>query len=210
MIVTLDKNKKLRLTYDGRSYIIHNHDNHYYIMKDNDKIYCTKEVKEYYKKTKQSQQPKLQPITHTLQTFEMNGNKYAVEKLNKNYCVRRNGIYICTNEVKQVLKQIYGGVPVNISGPIKDHISIKISPEFRSEYEIRKNFINNLKILYDKKIVRAYIEIDKIDENIINDPDYDEDENEIVFREFGKLSKDLLKCSPSSRYCKEPGRKSTD
>ena len=38
MIVTLDKNKKLRLTYDGRSYIIHNHGNHYYIMKDNEKI----------------------------------------------------------------------------------------------------------------------------------------------------------------------------
>ena len=61
MIVTLDKNKKLRLTYDGRSYIIHNNDNHYYIMRDNEKIYCTKEVKEYYKKTKQSQQPKSQP-----------------------------------------------------------------------------------------------------------------------------------------------------
>ena len=92
----------------------HNHDNHYYIMKDNDKIYCTKEVKEYYKKTKQSQQPKSQPITHTLQTFEMNGNKYAIEKLNKNYCVRRNGMYMCTNQVNEIIKQIYGGVPVNI------------------------------------------------------------------------------------------------
>ena len=150
MIVTLDKNKKLRLTYDGRSYIIHNNDNHYYIMKDNEKIYCTKEVKEYYKKTKQSQQPKSQPITHTLQTFEMNGNKYAIEKLNKNYCVRRNGMYICTNEVNEIVKQIYGGVPVNIepeyneSNPNSYRIK---NPKFeRFIYDIRKRFINNLEV----------------------------------------------------------------
>jgi uncharacterized pyridoxamine 5'-phosphate oxidase family protein len=192
MIVTLDKNKKLRLTYDGRSYIIHNHNNHYYIIKDNEKIYCTKEVKEYYKKTKQSQQPKLQPITHTLQMFQMNGNKYAIEKLNKNYCVRRNGIYICTNEVKQVLKQIYGGVPVNISGITTDMIPVKFTPHYRNDYNTRKKFIDSLKLKYDgNNIIKVY-GVCHVEERTASESEDSDDEDIdrnyfVVFKDFIKL-----------------------
>ena len=147
MIVSFDKNHKLRLTYDGRSYIIHNHDNHYYINKDDEKIYCTNEVKKFYKNSSLTKHHKnINPIIHTLQMFEINGHKYVVEKYNNNYCVHKNGMYLCNNEVQQLVKQIYGGVPVNLENSYtRNDNSFE-----RGSYDDRKEFIDQLEINISK------------------------------------------------------------
>jgi hypothetical protein len=39
-------------------------------------------------------------------TFTYNGNKYSIIKTQDGHCVRKNGIYMCTKEVKVLLKEI--------------------------------------------------------------------------------------------------------
>lgn len=38
--------------------------------------------------------------------FTYNGNKYNITKTHDGYCVRKNGVYMCTKEVKVLLKEI--------------------------------------------------------------------------------------------------------
>ena len=188
MIVSFDKNHKLRLTYDGRSYIIHNHNNHYYINKDNEKIYCTNEVKKFYKNsllTKHQNNVHL-PIIHTLQMFKINEHKYIVEKFNNNYCVHKNGIYLCNNEVQKLTKQIYGGVPVKLSTQILDFVDIS-RPKFREDYETRKNFIDSLVIDLDGGTENIKI-IYECPNLFIEDLDDDDLPPAIVFKKFIQVS----------------------
>ena len=54
---------------------------------------------------------------------------------------------MCTNQVNEIIKQIYGGVPVNIEPEYNEanpnSYTIK-NPKFeRFIYDIRKRFINN-------------------------------------------------------------------
>jgi len=48
-LIKYDKNGKLRITDNSRSYVIHNDNNKYYYMKNNEKISCTAKVNKYKK-----------------------------------------------------------------------------------------------------------------------------------------------------------------
>jgi hypothetical protein len=48
-LIKYDKNGKLRITDNSRSYVIRNDNNKYYYMKNNEKITCTAKVNKYKK-----------------------------------------------------------------------------------------------------------------------------------------------------------------
>ena len=48
-LIKVDKNGKLRITNNGKSYIIHNDNNKFYYLKDNQKFNCTSTVNKYKK-----------------------------------------------------------------------------------------------------------------------------------------------------------------
>ena len=76
----------------------------------------------------------------TIKKFIHDGNKYIIEQLENNYCVRKGKTYMCNKDVKTLTKQIRGGVPVELSNDTSEK-NVKRIP-----YEERKKFLDNLEI----------------------------------------------------------------
>ena len=50
-----------------------------------------------------------------IKKFTHNGDKYVVRQHNDGHCVSKNGHYMCTKDVRSLVKEIKGGVIVNLS-----------------------------------------------------------------------------------------------
>jgi hypothetical protein len=77
----------------------------------------------------------------TIKKFTCEGHKYVIEQIENNYCVRKGKTYMCTKEVKALIKQLRGGFPVYLS---KDDSEKNVK---RIPYEERKEFLDNLIII---------------------------------------------------------------
>jgi hypothetical protein len=81
-------------------------------------------------------------VKRIVKRFTYNGNKYIITETNEGHCIRKNGIYICTKEVRALVKELRGGVIVSLEG---DDTSIHIVK--RPIYKDFKEFLNKVEIV---------------------------------------------------------------
>jgi hypothetical protein len=79
--------------------------------------------------------------------FTHNGHKYVITETTNGHCVRKNGLYMCTKEVRALIKEIRGGALVYLEGTdaSKDQLPKRLP------YDESKKFIDKIEIADDDK-----------------------------------------------------------